>query len=274
MSHINNPAKKGFQTLRDEEGQYENQYQNYHTQQTRGYSDYAYNQQQYEVSPPSEKAKKRRCCCCCCQSRASKISCCIILLLILAGIGVAAYFCWPRGVPKVEFQDAKFTDINGVQNQLSSFTRLQDINVKIPVNLNLYVENPNLIGIKMKNITVVGKYHVGNQDVNVGNGALLQPVSFKAKGTTNFTLPFTLVYNATEQGSSQALLDLFGKCGFLSNVAKEKINIKYEATLDISLISWLGIKPTISNTVSLDCPIDPSTLPNIKTAIDGILGGK
>ncbi|KAK9679143.1 hypothetical protein K7432_016393 [Basidiobolus ranarum] len=275
MSHINNPAKKGFLNLRDEEGNHEHQYQNYHTQQTSGHNDYDYNRQQYELSPPSEKARKRRCCCCC-QSRSSKIGCCVVLLLILAGIGVAAYFCWPRGVPQVDFKNVTFDDPNQIKNQLLTVKSLSDINLKIDAKLNLHVENPNYIGIKMKNIAVVGKYTVNKQDVKVGTGALVQPVSFQAKGATDFQLPFTLVYNATEPGSSQALTDLLGKCGFINGVPKGKINIKYDATLDISLISWTGYKPTISNNVDFDCPIDSNSLASVDIpSIVGMLtGGK
>ncbi|KAK9761098.1 hypothetical protein K7432_014247 [Basidiobolus ranarum] len=260
------PSKQGFQTLNEV---HPNQpYQSYHTESTNSYNNYDSNYQEpYVLNPPSEKPK-RRCCCCCCRSRASKIGCCTAVLLILLGIGIAAFFCWPRGMPKVKFEQASFPNTSQAESQMMKWalsdpppTNFKDLTLSVDTDLHLLVSNPNLIDIKMKNITVVGKYKVDGQNVKIGEGALKHSVSFKAKGSTPFSLPFTLSYNPTEPGSTSALISLFEKCGFMDPSSEGSIEISYEATLNVALISWTGIKPTISNNIHIDCPISPHNVP-------------
>ncbi|ORX90525.1 hypothetical protein K493DRAFT_317906 [Basidiobolus meristosporus CBS 931.73] len=279
MSHFE-PNRKGFQTL--SEGDYEQQYQSYHIDPSSNHNDdYYAPQQPYTLTPPSGKTRKR-CCCCCCRSRTSKIVCGMITVLILIAIGIAAFFCWPRGMPKVEFLDPTFPTIAKTEKQLTEWlenpTSLNDLKIDIDTDLHFQVTNPNYISIKMKNITVVGDYKTPNGvAIQVGQGALAHSVSFRARGPTNFTLPFHLSFGAASSESREALVGLLQDCGFTKSASEEKIPLEYKAKLDITLISWTGFKPTISNTVKVACPIKPSTFGNIdeiRMILEGLINSE
>ncbi|KAK9761939.1 hypothetical protein K7432_012781, partial [Basidiobolus ranarum] len=124
----------------------------------------------------------------------------------------------------------------------------------IDIDLILKVHNPNLISIKLSNITATGFYNINGKSVNVGKGALNQTVTFPATGDLTFPLPFHLLYTASDPDSQAALKDLISRCGILGG-ARQPLSMSYKAELDIALISWLGIRPTITNNISFDCPI-------------------
>ncbi|ORX94481.1 hypothetical protein K493DRAFT_373649 [Basidiobolus meristosporus CBS 931.73] len=216
-----------------------------------------------------EKPHNRpRGCCCCCRTRRSKIVCGTILLLILIGLTVGLYFCVPRGKPEVQF--------NGVETTGSvDLTKLVlDVpkGIAIPLALKLNVYNPNLIGIKVNNITVKGFYQTPDgHSVQIGDGALSRAVTFPAKGHLDFQLPITLVYNiADDQNVAIALNAFLNHCG-ITTPQKTPIPMRYQAVLEIPLISWLGIRPEVENEVHFDCPINVPT--SVSSTVGSILGG-
>ncbi|KAK9766073.1 hypothetical protein K7432_005120 [Basidiobolus ranarum] len=211
--------------------------------------------------------KRRRRCCCCCRTRRSKITCAIITVLILIGLAIALYFCIPRGMPAIQFNGVE----TGSNLDITKLILNASSGIVIPLSLKLSVNNPNLIGIKMDNITAKGFYEIGNgQSVQVGEGSLTQKINFPAKGKVDFLLPITLTYNPkTDKSSAAALAGLLGHCG-ITAAQKSPIPLKYKAVLDIAQISWLGIKPEIENNVSFDCPI--TAPPGVSSTIGSILG--
>ncbi|ORX89358.1 hypothetical protein K493DRAFT_340698 [Basidiobolus meristosporus CBS 931.73] len=197
--------------------------------------------------------KRRRRCCCCCRTRRSKQICCLIVLLVLIGLAIALYFCIPRGNPEIQFKG-----VETVGNlDFTSLALNAGTGMNIPLVLKLSVQNPNLISIKMNNITATGFYQIPDgTSVQVGKGALNHTITFPAKGGLDFALPFTLTYNPkTDKSSAAALSGLLAHCGITAST-KTQIPLTYKAVLDIALISWLGIKPEIQNNVKFDCPVD------------------
>ncbi|ORX82665.1 hypothetical protein K493DRAFT_240637 [Basidiobolus meristosporus CBS 931.73] len=142
------------------------------------------------------------------------------------------------------------------QNAIPALTTGGSGSLGIDIDLILMVHNPNLISIKLSNITATGYYQINGVTVDIGKGALNQSVTFPAKGDLTFPLPFHLLYTASDPNSQAALKDLVTRCGILGG-PRQPLSMSYVAQLDIALISWLGIKPTISNNISFDCPLTP-----------------
>ncbi|KAK9760643.1 hypothetical protein K7432_015132 [Basidiobolus ranarum] len=221
---------------------------------------------QYTTHEKSDKRRGR--CCCCCRTRRSKTICCLIILLVLIGLAIALYFCIPRGNPEI-----RFNGVDTVGNlDYTSLALNAGSGIAIPLVLKLNVQNPNLISIKLSNITAKGFYQIPDgTSVQVGQGALSQPITFPAKGNLDFLLPITLTYYPkTDKNSAAALSGLLNHCG-VTSPQKSQIPLKYTAVLDIPLISWLGIRPEINNNVSFDCPINVPS--GISDSIGSIIGG-
>ncbi|KAK9765673.1 hypothetical protein K7432_005794 [Basidiobolus ranarum] len=208
------------------------------------------------ISVKSSKKRRCSCCCCCCRTRKSRCICAIITVLILIGIAIALYFCIPRGMPDVSLENFTILDLDAKEAELKSASHMILPKVlTLDVDLYLKTQNPNLIPIKVNDI-LVNAYYVGeNLKIKVAQGSLPAPVTFKPNSNTIFTLPLKLAFNTTDNESLWAIRDLLDRCG-ITGPNKQQLIISYDAEITVALISWLGIKPTISNDIRFDCPLN------------------
>ncbi|KAJ1950166.1 hypothetical protein FBU59_000812 [Linderina macrospora] len=210
--------------------------------------------------------RKRRCCgggyfCC-----FSKKCCCIfipILIVILIGLGVTLYFVWPR-IPTVEFTNVTVpsqrdgttsSSGNAVEQLLDNTNVNRQGVVTVPLVIHLNVSNPNFIPWTIHNVTVDGflkNTTAGGSNFPVGSGGLKTPFSMPKKSEGNdmpIWFNFRLDTNNTDYISAANIVQKACTAG------GPNLNFYYKAKIIIKAISWLGIKPTISDSIKFACPI-------------------
>ncbi|CAM0137861.1 hypothetical protein VKS41_001079 [Umbelopsis sp. WA50703] len=199
---------------------------------------------------PRER-KKRTCldliccgCCTCCPLWARWTSCGCLIILIALGIAIGV-LAGTFKMPQVSF--------NGISNQTfttsgSSFNMSADILIGI--------DNPNIEAPTFETIKATAYYPNIAQPVG---GGQLSNVHINAKGVTNITFPFTIVYDPT-QGSDQTMLyDIATKCGLLGQ-AKQDITVNYDLALTLK-VGVIPITITLPEKASFPCPVDNGQLP-------------
>ncbi|KAI9467546.1 hypothetical protein LPJ78_002766 [Coemansia sp. RSA 989] len=215
-----------------------------------------------EKASPAKRAKKRRCCgngrYCWCFSK----KCCLIFLpilaVILAGIGVTLYYVFPR-IPQVEFERvgvARQDDQgNMVEQVLGSASINRDGVVTVPLVIHLNVTNPNYIPWTIHNVTVDGflaNSTQGGSDFPVGTGGLREPFKMPKRTSSN-DMPIYFNFRlATDNNNYLPAAESVQKS---CTAGGPDLRFKYKAKIILHAISWLGIKPTISDTISFACPI-------------------
>ncbi|KAJ1816617.1 hypothetical protein GGH91_003313 [Coemansia sp. RSA 2671] len=220
-----------------------------------------------EKSPASYKARRKRRCCgggryCFCFSK----RCCMIfipvLLLILAGLGVTLYFVWPR-FPEVTFNQvgvakpsssATGKDAELVSNLVDGATINRKGVVTVPLVIHLNVTNPNFIPWTIHNVTVSGylKNTGGGDNFPVGEGGLRVPFSMPKKSVGN---DMPIYFNFRLDTSNSDYLAAARIVQQACTPGGPQLRFYYRAQVILRAISWLGIKPTISDTINFECPI-------------------
>ncbi|KAJ2769153.1 hypothetical protein IWQ56_002664 [Coemansia nantahalensis] len=231
-----------------------------------------------EKSPAKARGARRQCCgngryCWCC----SKRCCCIfipVLLVILAGLGVTLFFVFPR-IPEVTFdrvdvvpkdgaalgqrgltvgrRDGGVT--GGVGNLLDNVSIDRQGTVTVPLVIHMNVTNPNYIPWTIHNVTVSGylaNSTAGGARFPVGDGGLRTPFHMAKKSAGNdmpLYFNFRLSTNATNY--LPAAVTVQKAC----TPGGPKLRFYYHANVILRAISWLGIRPGFSDTISFDCPI-------------------
>ncbi|OCH95559.1 hypothetical protein OBBRIDRAFT_830826 [Obba rivulosa] len=122
------------------------------------------------------------------------------------------------------------------------------------------VNNPNYLSVDFSSIKVDLFYPINNTYIGTGE---VDHIDIKANQRTNFTLPFALQYNVTTDPNGAILQDLAKRCG-LEGSSTGDLSVNYKIYLDFKILS-IPIKPSISSTFSLQCPLSD-------TDISGILG--
>ncbi|KAJ1924991.1 hypothetical protein IWQ60_004851 [Tieghemiomyces parasiticus] len=253
--------------------------------------DYAFKREPTLAYPaPQEPALRprrsafRRYCCCCCRSRKSTFICLTILVIILAGVGVTLYFVWPR-IPTVEVTGVSLTSQSPRLSTTQLATRRailpddspvglmhpirRDVTTgaSVPIYFSIKAYNPNYIPWTLSNVTVTGTLPVtvdgSTVDYPLGQGALDAGVTFPKMANTTFELPYQLSLDPSANGFSQAAQQFISKCATSSD-----IRISYRAVVEVRGISWLGIKPTISDSTNFNCPADTV----LKLGLNALLG--
>ncbi|KAJ2049260.1 hypothetical protein IW146_000238 [Coemansia sp. RSA 922] len=219
-----------------------------------------------DKSPASYKARRRRKCCgngryCFCFSKC----CCMVfipvLILILAGLGVTLYFVWPR-IPKVEFNQVGVAQPNHATGKEATVSDIVDgasINrkgvVTVPLVIHLNVTNPNFIPWTIHNVTISGYLRnpsAGGNNFPVGEGGLRTPFWMPKKSEGNdmpIYFNFRLDTNDSNYGLAAQIVQQACTPG------GPQLRFYYRAQVILRAISWLGIKPTISDTINFACPI-------------------
>ncbi|EMD38550.1 hypothetical protein CERSUDRAFT_113728 [Gelatoporia subvermispora B] len=117
-------------------------------------------------------------------------------------------------------------------------------------DVDISVNNPNYLSVDFSSIKVDLFYPINNTHIGQGE---VDHIDIKANRQTNFTLPFALQYNITDDPSGAILKDLLQKCG-IEGSSTGDISVNYKISLDAKILS-VPIKPVISNTFSLQCPL-------------------
>ncbi|KAJ2137958.1 hypothetical protein IWW43_005398 [Coemansia sp. RSA 1935] len=204
------------------------------------------------------KRQKRRCCgngryCWCFSKR-----CCLIfipiLLVILAGVGVTLYYVFPR-IPVVTFERISVAQEQGssVEQLLGSASINRQGVVTVPLVIHLNVTNPNFIPWTIHNVTVDGFLANSTQDdFPVGEGGLLEPFKMPKKTNTNdMPIYFNFRLSTDNDNYLSAAQTVQKSC----SAGGPNLQFKYKAKIILKAISWLGIKPVISDTISFACPV-------------------
>ncbi|KAJ1664227.1 hypothetical protein IW140_005261 [Coemansia sp. RSA 1813] len=217
-----------------------------------------------ELKSPA-KRRKRRCCgggyYCFCFSR----KCCLIfipiLILILAGLGVTLYYVFPR-IPQVTFDHVSVpqsgreaTSGATVQQLVDGVSINRDGVVTVPLVIHLNVTNPNFIPWTIHNVTVDGflkNSTSGGSNFPVGSGGLQEPFKMPKKSEGNdMGISFNFRLDTSNNNYLQAAEVVQQAC----TAGGPQLRFYYSAKVILKAISWLGIKPTISDTINFDCPI-------------------
>jgi len=143
--------------------------------------------------------------------------------------------------------------IGSVQPQSSSIQKTTD-GFSFSLGVGISVSNPNYFSVDLTKSEVELFYPINNTAIGGGNTS---NIVFKSRSETNFTFPFQLSYNSSNDEQHAILSDLAVKCGVTG--PKSNLNINYKINLSIRILV-ATISPVISNTFSFPCPISASDL--------------
>ncbi|KAJ3291457.1 hypothetical protein HDU79_002388 [Rhizoclosmatium sp. JEL0117] len=212
--------------------------------------------------------------CCCFKTRRG---CCwtisAIIVVLLAGIGVAIYFLWPRissvqvSEPYLDPTSASPYSVSGTPTSASPTAPFQ---LKINLAVDVSVKSDSYISITVSNADFSGALltDAGVRVPNTLASGSSGGVTFNGSGaTTKFRLPVAVVYNAvspvTNVAADPALTVLVGKC---ANGGGGTVKIAYTVSVGVSWISWTGYKPSFDGVTQFVCP-------DVGALVGGILTG-
>jgi len=175
--------------------------------------------------------------------------CCTVMIAVFLIISILLSLALWVKPPNV-------TIANPVGNSTQAFT-LQNGELSMNLGVNITVDNPNYFGVALKKVELDLIYPINNYPVGGGEQ---RDINIRSNTQTNFTFPFSLSYNTTDTGGTAVLQDLATKCR-----ARQDLTVNYDLKLSLRIII-VSISPTISNSFTFACPIDPSQ-------IDGLLSG-
>lgn len=189
-----------------------------------------------------------------------RFCCCTIMIALFMFISIVlALALWIRP-PSVTVGNAELRDgTTGAQFQASG--------IVVPLQIDISVNNPNYFSVDLKSLKAEFTYPQGN--VPLGNG-VLNDVKFPSGRETNFTFPFEINYQFSDDPSLKGLLDIAQKCGITGN-SKSNLNIQYKITIGLQIIA-ATINPSISDTISFACPFSDSVVEQIKNKLGPFLG--
>ncbi|KAI8983483.1 hypothetical protein BDB01DRAFT_790966 [Pilobolus umbonatus] len=211
----------------------------------------------------SEKKKKKRrmdgrnCCC-----RCLCCACClpvwgtyiawfivgsIIIVVIVLGI-IAATF----KMPTIDMAGITSNPNNG--SQISFNLEGFSINFGLIVAVN----NPNIVDIRLSEMNAIAYYpdqDGSGRSNEVGTG-YLDKQFIPRKTDFKFTFPFSLHYNPNLNRDQSVLNDIAERCG-LTGLEKQDITISYSITFKATVL-FISIRPTISSSTTIACPLDVS----------------
>jgi hypothetical protein len=202
--------------------------------------------------------KKRVPGCCCCYTLTGRLLCFGICTILLIGLGLAAYFLYPR-IPSssdVTVSSTSITPANRTNPFIIDATNkarprfASTLNVPIKVKSNNYIPWP----MQQLNITLFLKTSFGKTAVGQGN---LYNFVIAPKSQTTLTVP--LVFNYTvgaDQESSFVLSTILDKCGITDGKRKD-LNVEYlaQVTLAFGSLSESLPRPSFTGSLNFACPI-------------------
>jgi len=180
---------------------------------------------------------------------AGRVCCCTLMTTVFLIVSIVlALALWVRP-PSIGIGSVKTMEDNGATIQ-----QMSD-GVKINLGVNISVTNPNYFSVDFKKIQAEIIYPINNMPIG---GGYASDIVFKSTSQTNFTFPFSLVYNSTVDSGGQVIVDLATKCG-VNGGTKTNINVNYKITLGIRILLFT-ISPVISNQFNFPCPLKASDI--------------
>lgn len=135
--------------------------------------------------------------------------------------------------------------------------QLVENGISANLGVNISVDNPNYFAVDFKRIEAQIFYPINNTQIG---GGVARDVVFNAHSQRNWTFPFTINYTTTLDPSRQILADLAQRCGVLGG--KRNLSVSYRITLALRIL-LITVSPVIKNSLSFECPIDPTDLENL-----------
>ncbi|KAJ3100689.1 hypothetical protein HDU96_010248 [Phlyctochytrium bullatum] len=221
--------------------------------------------------PPHPRRHHGGYCCGCFRTRAG---CCgfwwTMVVLLLAGLGIAAFFLWPK-VPQVTVSDP-YAPTNEraiiTSGSLQAATATAPYTVQFNMRTDISVYSPNNVDFKVDKLTFSGVLlDSSNNRLNARANGQQNNVVFKSKQNTTFVFPIVMAYSVTTPFASLDVLarqdpvmsELARSCGWLG-AARTPIRMDYTAEASIAWISWTGYRPKFEGRLSFACPVDGTTL--------------
>jgi len=175
-----------------------------------------------------------------------RICCCSLMTTVFLIVSIVlALALWIRP-PSISI---------GTVQPLSSSISAASNGLNIQLGVDISVANPNYFSVDFEKIELQLFYPINNTAVGGGTAT---NIDFKSRSLTNFTFPFTLSYNSSENQADAIISDIASKCG-ASGGTKSNLEVNYEITLGIHILV-ATVSPVISNTFSFPCPISASEL--------------
>lgn len=134
-------------------------------------------------------------------------------------------------------------------NVLSVFEKTDD-GFKVNMAMKVLLQNPNFIDVTVRKLFVTG-YSPDSPTVPLGTGEL-RDITFSKKANTTFIFPFSIIYSP--KLSTTTIRTVLTQCGLTGSVGELTMNIK--SVLDLKLLSWTGIMPEYSTTITFICPVN------------------
>ncbi|KIK57692.1 hypothetical protein GYMLUDRAFT_45857 [Collybiopsis luxurians FD-317 M1] len=184
--------------------------------------------------------------------------CCTLMIAVFMIVSILlALALWIRP-PSIVIGSAGLTSAgtNGVQLQTSG--------IKVPLEVNISVSNPNYFAVDLKKVTLDLTYPLNGSSTGIGNGNKSN-VNFPSHSNTNFTFPFEIDYEFSSDPNYAILIDMAKKCGVLGG-SQADLTVDYKIQVDVRILV-VTISPTVSNSFSISCPFDESTL---KSFVDSL----
>ncbi|OMJ30198.1 hypothetical protein AYI69_g269 [Smittium culicis] len=250
-NQINNHPSYNMQQLNNSNSQPQPQNPNYNYQNNHLYR----RTDQYMPLDEETKAKKRRYCCC--FSKRGLIIFLVIFFFFLAALGVAGYFLWPR-IPNAQYKDISLSNStagsgNSVQDLLQAAKIEASGTITIPLVIDIEVDNPNYIPWTLNNVTLSGSIKTADgSDYQVGTGKLISSFTMPRKSTGNI---MKIYFDFSLESSSSNFLSAATLVKNSCVPGGPAIRFNYVATIYINAISWLKIRPKISDSVNFNCPV-------------------
>jgi len=182
-----------------------------------------------------------------------RICCCSLMTTVFLLVSIIlALALWIRP-PSIVIGSVQTMSVNGNVVQPTA----EGLTVNLGVGIS--VSNPNYFSVSFKTIDAELFYPINNTAVGGGS---TNNIVFHSRSQTNFTFPFSLSYNVTEDPKSLIIDDLAKKCG-VSGTASN-LSIDYKITLGIRIL-LATISPVISNQFNFPCPISASDISKFLT---------
>ncbi|KAJ3185084.1 hypothetical protein HDU87_002650 [Geranomyces variabilis] len=234
--------------------------------------------------PPPLLRKQRTCCSLRCRPQCWG-PCLLITIVILAGLGVAGFFLFPR-IPSVDIstpflpagpelaafqaESAKWTPGVNTIGSLTTASAAAPFVLDIGVGVNISVASENYVGYRINQLTVVGFLKdVNNKVIDTTSAAnqlqatsVITDARIAPRTTSILSLPISINYTVTTPLTVASVINdpvlavLARACGLpgIAKVPGATINLHVTSTIDLRAISWTGYKPKIEKDVSFVCP--------------------
>ncbi|KAJ3415357.1 hypothetical protein HDV05_005094 [Chytridiales sp. JEL 0842] len=192
---------------------------------------------------------------------------CVFTLLLLTALGLLIFFLFPRS-PTITLLEPKIlNDVSVFQTfgRLENATTNQPFQMAINLGVDFTVQSSNYINVDVSRLRLTGSLVSPTASPGLDAASIigtLEDISFPSMRNVSYTLPMSIKYAVTKPSTwtqlsneDPVIKELVEACGFRDRGTARDLKLGYTATLEISLISWLGIRPTINGERGFKCPL-------------------